>query len=157
MYTIEEVKEFISLLESSNLSVLDVRKEDGSSIRLEKPQAVAQAVNIPPAAGSEVVGESKSVANNSESTAASNTATPVADGSKLIKSPIVGVFYVAPSPDSKPYVSVGKKVNKGDTVCIVEAMKCMNEIQAEESGEVVEVLANNGELVEYGQPLFRIV
>ena len=62
----------------------------------------------------------------------------------------------APSPDSEPYVSVGKRVKKGDVVCIIEAMKCMNEIQAEEDGEITAVLATNGELVEYGQPLFAI-
>ena len=66
------------------------------------------------------------------------------------------MFYAAPSPDSEPYVSVGKQVKKGDTVCIIEAMKCMNEIQAEEDGVIAEVLVNNGDLVEYDQPLFTI-
>ena len=79
-----------------------------------------------------------------------------ADAGKAINAPIVGVFYAAPSPDSEPYVSVGKRVKKGDVVCIIEAMKCMNEIQAEEDGEITAVLATNGELVEYGQPLFAI-
>ena len=83
-------------------------------------------------------------------------AAPAADTGKSIDAPIVGVFYVAPSPDAQPYVSVGKQVKKGDTVCIIEAMKCMNEIQAEEDGEIVEILAKDGELVEYGQPLFKI-
>ena len=64
--------------------------------------------------------------------------------------------YAAPSPTADPYVSVGKRVKKGDVVCIIEAMKCMNEIQAEEDGEITAVLAANGELVEYGQPLFSI-
>ena len=80
---------------------------------------------------------------------------PVAEG-KTINSPIVGVFYAAPSPDSNPYVSVGQKISKGDTICIVEAMKCMNEIQSELDGEVTEVLVKDGDLVEYGQPLFRV-
>ncbi len=66
------------------------------------------------------------------------------------------MFYAAPSPDSNPYVSVGQRVSKGDTVCIIEAMKCMNEIQAEADGVITAVLANNGELVEYDQPLFGI-
>lgn len=147
MYSLEEIKEFISVLEQSSLSVLEIQKEDGSKIRLEKPQQNVTAVPV-----------------------AAPVATPVApvetvaqaepakvDSGKSIKAPIVGVFYVAPSPDSAPYVSVGKKVKKGDTVCIIEAMKCMNEIQAEEDGEIVEVLAKDGELVEYGQPLFKIV
>ena len=89
--------------------------------------------------------------------AAAPAAAPApADAGKAINAPIVGVFYAAPSPDSEPYVSVGKRVKKGDVVCIIEAMKCMNEIQAEEDGEITAVLATNGELVEYGQPLFAI-
>ena len=69
---------------------------------------------------------------------------------------MVGVFYSAPNPDSKPFISVGQTVNKGDVVCIIEAMKIMNEITADESGKVTEVLVKNGDVVEYGQPLFRI-
>lgn len=73
-----------------------------------------------------------------------------------IKSPMVGVFYSAPSPDSEPFVTKGSKVKKGDTLCIIEAMKLMNEVIAERDGEIVEILANSGELVEFGQTLFRI-
>ena len=76
---------------------------------------------------------------------------------KLISSPIVGTFYAAPHPDSPPFVSVGQKVKKGQLLCIIEAMKLMNEIESDVDGEVVEVLVNNEELVQYGQPLFRIV
>ena len=73
-----------------------------------------------------------------------------------IKSPMVGVFYAAPSPDAKPFVEVGSKVKKGDVVCIVEAMKLMNEITAEFDGEVVDVCVHNGDVVEYGQTLFKL-
>ena len=73
-----------------------------------------------------------------------------------IKSPMVGVFYSAPSPESEPFVSRGSKVKKGDTLCIIEAMKLMNEVIAERDGEIVEVLPKSGELVEFGQVLFRI-
>ncbi len=73
-----------------------------------------------------------------------------------VKSPIVGTFYEAPSPDSDPYVKVGDTVSKGDTLCIVEAMKIMNEIEAEVSGKVVKILVDNGQPVEYDQPLFEI-
>ena len=69
---------------------------------------------------------------------------------------MVGTFYSKPSPTSEPYVEVGKRVNKGDTVCIVEAMKLMNEIESEFSGEIVEVFLEDGKPVEYGTPLFRI-
>ena len=73
-----------------------------------------------------------------------------------IKSPMVGVFYAAPSPDAKPFVEVGSKVKKGDVVCIVEAMKLMNEISAEFDGEVVDICVHNGDVVEYGQTLFKL-
>ena len=74
----------------------------------------------------------------------------------VVKSPIVGTFYRAPSPDDDPFVSVGDKVEKGDTVCIVEAMKIMNEIETEYSGEIKKILVENAEAVEYDQPLFII-
>ena len=73
-----------------------------------------------------------------------------------VKSPAVGVFYAAPSPDSKPFVAVGDTVHKGDTLCIIEAMKLMNEIESEYDGVIEAILVNNEEVVEYGQPLFRI-
>lgn len=153
MYTIEEIKEFISVLENSTLSVLDVRNGDGSSVHLERQLTAPQVINPVPVVNNSAVTAANEVASNTGDKKTTDTDVD----SKTIKAPIVGVFYVAPSPNSKPYVSVGKKVSKGDTVCIIEAMKCMNEIQAEDSGEIVEVLAKDGDLVEYGQPLFRIV
>lgn len=73
-----------------------------------------------------------------------------------IKSSLIGVFYAASSPDAKPYVTVGSKVQKGDVLCIIEAMKLMNEIVAEQSGEIVDVCVQNGDIVEFGQTLFKI-
>ena len=146
MYSKNDVKEFIEMLEGSSLSVLEIKNGDGSAIRLEKatPAVVMQA-NAPAAAP----------VQETVQTAPAAQPAPVAEG-KTINSPIVGVFYAAPSPDSNPYVSVGQKISKGDTICIVEAMKCMNEIQSELDGEVTEVLVKDGDLVEYGQPLFRV-
>lgn len=146
MYNIDEIKEFITVLENSSLSVLELQNENGSKIRLEKPQVAVQAASVVQAAP----------APQSAPAQAAPKAAPVADSGKTINAPIVGVFYAAPSPDAQPYVSVGKQVKKGDTVCIIEAMKCMNEIQAEEDGEITEVIVKDGELVEYGQPLFKI-
>lgn len=74
----------------------------------------------------------------------------------IIKSPIVGTFYSAPNPDAKPYVTVGSKVKKGDVLCIVEAMKLMNEITSDVDGEIVEIMVQNGSFIEYGQPLFGV-
>ena len=154
MYNLDEIKEFINLLEDSSLSVFEIQKEDGSKIRLEKAQPAQQIVNTIPVANG-VAAPAPSPTAPVES-APAVTAAPVADSSKTIDAPIVGVFYAASAPGKAPYVSAGKKVKKGDVVCIIEAMKCMNEIQAEEDGEIVEVLVKDGELVEYGQPLFKI-
>ena len=142
MFNIDEIKELIALLEESSLSVLEV-KDDDKKVRLEKAQTTAAA----PAAVT---------VNAAPVQAAPAPAAESEDDGKTISAPIVGVFYAAPSPESEPYVHVGQKVKKGDVVCIIEAMKCMNEIQAEEDGEIAAVLATNGELVEYNQPLFAI-
>ena len=141
MYNIDEIKELIAVLEESSLSVLEVACGD-NKVRLEKAVCAASA----PAAAPAPVAAAP----------AAEPAAPAAENGKTVNAPIVGVFYAAPSPDSDPYVSVGKRVRKGDVLCIIEAMKCMNEIQAEEDGEITAVLAVNGELVEYGQPLFAI-
>ncbi len=148
MYSNEEIKELIKILEESSLSVLEIQKEDGSKVRIEKAQSVQQIVAAPSAASQ--------IPSASTVQARPQVQPSASDNGKVIKAPIVGVFYAAPSPDAAPYVTAGKQVKKGDTVCIIEAMKCMNEIQAEEDGEIVEVLAADGELVEYDQPLFRI-
>ncbi|WP_027625462.1 acetyl-CoA carboxylase biotin carboxyl carrier protein [Clostridium lundense] len=73
-----------------------------------------------------------------------------------ISSPIVGTFYISPSPDKEAFVSVGSKVKKGDTLCIIEAMKLMNEVDSEVDGEIVEIIVKDGDMVEYGEPLFKI-
>lgn len=81
---------------------------------------------------------------------------PADDGATEVSAPMVGVFYAAPAPGAEPFVKVGSKVKKGDTLCIVEAMKCMNEIAAECDGEVVDICVKDGELVEYGRCLMKI-
>lgn len=91
----------------------------------------------------------------SKSSEASEPAQKQADG-QVVKSPIVGTFYRSPSPDDDPFVSVGDKVEKGETLCIVEAMKIMNEIESEFSGEIKEILVENAEPVEFDQPLFVV-
>ena len=90
-----------------------------------------------------------------DSAAQTGSTAAHADG-KAVASPMVGVFYAAPSPDSDPYVSVGTRVKKGDVLCLIEAMKLMNEVTAEQSGELAEVCVENGQVVEFGQPLFII-
>lgn len=143
MIDIASLKEYIKVLEDSSLSVMEIADET-DSIRLEKSGSGQCAATVAPVAAEPVAPQAPAAP------------APAVETGKTIKAPIVGVFYAAPSPDAQPYVSVGKRVKKGDVVCIIEAMKCMNEIQAEEDGEITAVLAENGELVEYGQSLFSV-
>jgi len=85
-----------------------------------------------------------------------NTKEIINDNLHVIKSPIVGTFYSSPSPDSDPFISLGSKIGENDTVCIIEAMKVMNEIKAEISGTIEEILVENGQVVEFGQVLFKV-
>ena len=155
MYSVDQIKQLIEILENSNLAVMEITDEDNGSIRLEKPQAApvnAFALNT----GSVPVMPTATEAVAQPAPVAQAVAPATQDTGASIKSPMVGVFYAAPSPDSEPFVTVGKKVNKGDVVCIVEAMKLMNEITAEQSGTISEICVNNGDIVEYGQTLFKI-
>lgn len=155
MYSVDQIKQLIEILENSNLAVVEITDENNGSIRLEKPQAAPVntfAVN----AGSVPVMPTATEAVAQPAPVAQAVAPATQDTGASIKSPMVGVFYAAPSPDSDPFVTVGKKVNKGDVVCIVEAMKLMNEITAEQSGTISEICVNNGDIVEYGQTLFKI-
>ena len=140
MIDIETLKEYIKVLEDCSLAEIEISDEE-DSIRLAKPSADSSVVAIP--------------ASGVPATQAAPAAAPATSG-KTIKSPMVGVFYAAPSPDRPPFVSVGDTVSKGDVVCIIEAMKIMNEITATESGTITEVLVENGDVVEYDQPLFKI-
>lgn len=142
---LRNIRELVQLLENSGLSVLEVSEAD-TKIRLEKgtvPERPAAPVVLQPA----VVPQ---------------TVQTVQDGAvdfnniTEIKSPMVGVFYSAPAPDAEPYVSVGKKVKKGDVLCIIEAMKLMNEITSEVDGEIVDICVENGQVVEYAQILFKV-
>lgn len=155
MYTIEEIKEIINALDNSSVTEVELTCGNGEKIKLKKRNEVkvvaAEPVEIPVAPVAPVV----SVAPAAPAAPAAEAAPAETEG-KEIKSPMVGVFYAAASPDSEPYVQVGQAVKKGDTLCIIEAMKLMNEINAEESGVITEICAKNGDLVQFGQPLFKI-
>ncbi len=145
MISKKDLKDYIKIFEDSQLQVLELEDQEGMRILMEKPQPSEVETQVVTVAQPEVKQTSTVV----------ETAN-VKDSSKVITSPMFGVFYSASSPDSQPFVTVGKSVNKGETVCIVEAMKIMNEITAEESGVITEILVNNGDVVEYGQPLFKL-
>lgn len=157
-YDLDDVKRLIELANKNDLSVLEIETKKGRRIRIEKNKPVAPAVafnaTAPTPAPAPVQAPVVETAPVQQS--APTPATAPQPTGKTIKAPMVGVFYQAASPEAEPYVTVGKTVKKGDTVCIIEAMKLMNEIQAEEDGTIKEILAKNGDIIEYGQPLFVI-
>ncbi len=143
----KEIKELIDLLRETDLTEIEVERS-GTRIRLRRdggtrPRVEVREIAIPaptPGALPAVPPEAAAV--------------PLPEG--LVKSPLVGTFYRAAGPDSRPYVEIGEQVKKGQVLCIIEAMKLMNEIESDIAGTVREILAENGHPVEYGQPLFRI-
>ncbi|MBD8070402.1 acetyl-CoA carboxylase biotin carboxyl carrier protein [Bacillus sp. PS06] len=165
MLKIQEIRELIKLIDQSSIDEFTFEHE-GSKVKMKKhkevipaapqaqtiveqpatlvPQPVAQAVPAP------------QVEAKQEATAVVASEETGKENLHKITSPMVGTFYSSPSPDSPVYAKAGDKVNPDTVVCIVEAMKLFNEIEAEVTGEIVEVLVENGQLVEYGQPLFLV-
>ncbi len=130
-------------MQDSGLQVIDIQAGE-ICLRLERACA---APALPPQPAVPVASASVNVVTE---------APPCKPTGRVITSPIVGTFYAAPSPEEAPFVTVGQKVSPGDTLCIIEAMKMMNEIEAETEGVVTKVLVQNGQLVEYGQALFEL-
>ncbi|MDT9546498.1 MAG: acetyl-CoA carboxylase biotin carboxyl carrier protein [Chlorobium sp.] len=150
---LNEIKQLIDLVNSSDLQETIIEEgEFKITLRRSLPQG-AVAVACTPAAPAPVVQQAPAPAAG---VPADTIVTAQASGLTDVCSPIVGTFYQASSPDSAPFVSVGDSVKKGDVLCIIEAMKLMNEIEAEISGTVAEILVENGQPIEYDQPLFRI-
>ena len=137
----EKIKQLMIDMGNSKLTSIDIEFPDGVKIKMEKNVSVAPAVQ-------HVV-----VEEHIEEPAKKEE---VKEGN-IVKSPMVGTFYSKSSPTSNPYVEVGSEVKKGTILCIVEAMKLMNEIESEFNGKIAEILVKDGEAVEYGQPLFRII
>ncbi len=155
-YDLDDVKRLIELANKNDLSVLEIETKKGRRIRIEKNKPVAPAVAFNATAPAPAPVQAPVVETAPVQQSAPTQASAPQPTGKTIKAPMVGVFYQAASPEAEPYVTVGKAVKKGDTVCIIEAMKLMNEIQAEEDGTIKEILAKNGDIIEYGQPLFVI-
>ena len=162
MIDLRYVKKLIDIIDESTVDSIEISSDKGMKIRISKspsgravqvaaqpmlapiaaPLAVLPAGRVTPAEGSPAVEDTKP--------------EPKTAAGTEVKSPMVGTYYGAPEPGAKPYVSVGSRVSKGQTLCIIEAMKIMNEIESEVSGVVTEVLASDAQPVEYGQALFRI-
>lgn len=147
---IKELKEMINLMKEHDLVELEIEK-DGERIRLKKDTGgVMIRENIPHA--KYVPSQPFGIA---EEPGASRPEV-VDDKSYLVRSPMVGTFYSAPAPDQDPYVTKGQTIKEGDVLCIIEAMKLMNEIKSELNGKILEILVTNGQPVEFDQPLFKI-
>ena len=146
MTVFDNIQRMLEIMEQHGLEEFEL-EHDGSRVRLRKP-ARGQSTGV-------VVADLTTAAADRRSTTAAES--PVEDsGLSFVKSPIVGTFHHAPEPGAEPFVEVGSRVRKGQILCIVEAMKLMNEIDAEEGGEVVSVFIGNGQPVQYGERLFAI-
>lgn len=147
----KEIKELIEILDGSNLTEINI-EDKGTIVNLKKEKEVvthqvAQVSQTPVAAPVQEAAPASASTNNEGSQS---------DNLQTITAPMVGTFYKSPSPEENPYVQVGDQVSANTTVCILEAMKLFNEIQAEVSGEIVEILVEDGQMVEYGQALFKV-
>lgn len=166
MLKVEELREIIKLIDESSINEFSY-EADGAKVKLKKEGTVSEFPQINQNTNAnasieqpvslttqETVTLTEANTNNIGTQSLDNEVSKQYDYE--ICSPMVGTLYNASSPENDPYVNVGSKVSKDTIVCIVEAMKLFNEIEAEVSGEIVEILVENGELVEYGQPLFRV-
>jgi acetyl-CoA carboxylase biotin carboxyl carrier protein len=176
MFKIQEIREIIKLIDESTIDCLELEKGDSriyvrrssminpsvlqenTAINMAIPAVMDAPVLIAATKSNEISEASLQAAATKENTEKEEITPNNLGAENLLKivSPMVGTFYKAPAVDVAPYVKIGDKVEKSTVVCIVEAMKLFNEIEAEMDGEIVEVLVENGQLVEYGQPLFLV-
>ncbi|HRK36988.1 MAG TPA: acetyl-CoA carboxylase biotin carboxyl carrier protein [Burkholderiaceae bacterium] len=154
---LRKLKTLIDLVSESNVSELEITEAEGK-VRIVKSMGAvvaAPAVAYAPVAAAPVQVPVAPVVAAAPA-AVAEAAAPSAAAGHVVKSPMVGTYYRASSPGAKPFVEVGSVVKEGDPICIVEAMKILNEIEADKSGTVTQILVENGQPVEYGQPLFVI-
>ena len=153
----KEIKELIEILDQSNLTEINIQEKDNIvSLKKEKETEIITPQYTTQAAPVYQSSESNSASPVSQNDAATAEKPHSDENYKTINAPMVGTFYKSPSPEEEAYVQVGDKVTNDSTVCILEAMKLFNEIQAEITGEIVEILVEDGQMVEYGQPLFKV-
>ena len=150
---LRKLKTLIDLVSESNVSELEITEAEGK-VRIVKSEGVVHQYVAAPVQAAPVMAAPLAAAPAAAAPVAA--AAPAAVEGHVVKSPMVGTFYRASSPGAKAFVDVGSQVKEGDTICIVEAMKILNEIEADKSGTIVRVLGENGQAVEYGQPLFVI-
>jgi len=143
---LRKLKTLIDLVSESNVSELEITEAEGKVRIVKGSGAAVQAAAAP------------QVAQQPQQIAAVVAVAPVieAPSGHIVKSPMVGMFYRSASPGAKAFVEIGSQVKEGETICIIEAMKILNEIEADKSGTITQILCDNGQAVEYGQPLFAI-
>ena len=145
---LRKLKTLIDLVSESNVSELEITEAEGKVRIVKSAGVVQQFVAAAPVAAAPAAAPAAPVAEL--------PAPPAAVVGHQVKSPMVGTFYRASAPGAKPFIEIGAQVKEGDVLCIIEAMKILNEIEADKSGTVTRILADNGQAVEYGQPLFVI-
>jgi len=163
MIDLRYVKKLIDILDESTVDSIEISSDKGMKIRISKSptgrgamQVAAQPVMAPMMAPQAALTAGRPTPNDGMTAVDEAPKAPAGKAGIEVKSPMVGTFYGAPEPGAKPYVSVGTRVAKGQILCIIEAMKIMNEIESEVTGVVTEVLAQDATPVEYGQALYRI-
>ncbi|MGL6222165.1 MAG: acetyl-CoA carboxylase biotin carboxyl carrier protein [Steroidobacteraceae bacterium] len=155
---IRKVKKLIELLDETGVAEIEI-KEGEESVRISRHPAGATYAMMPQHmayAPAQAPVPAAAPVLNAAATAAAEQAQRAAVADQTVTAPMVGTFYSASSPGAKPFVDIGSEVKAGDVLCIIEAMKMMNQIESDKSGRVVSVLAKNGDPVEFGQPLFVI-
>ncbi len=150
---LRKLKTLIDLVSESNVSELEITEADGK-VRIVKAGPAPQVMAMPMMQGTQAIPMQAAPAAAMASDAAAEV--PADENLHTVNSPMVGTFYRASSPETKSFVEVGDEVQEGQAICIIEAMKIMNEIEADKSGTVKKILVENGQPVEYGQPLFVI-
>jgi len=154
---LRKIKTLIDLVSESNVAELEITEAEGT-VRIVKsvPAAapIAAAAQVHHASPPQATVQTH--APEAPPTSSNSNAAPTVSINHILKSPMVGTFYNTPSPDAKPFVAIGDSVKQGQTICIIEAMKILNEIEADKSGTIIKMLAENAQGVEFGQPLFEI-
>lgn len=153
---LRKLKTLIDLVSESGVAELEITEGDDRVKIVNRVGAAPVAATAPAVIAAPVVAAAPAAAPAPVAAFESAAAPAVAEDTRTINSPMVGTFYRAPSPGAKPFADVGQKVKAGDTVCIIEAMKLLNEIETEYDGVIKEILVENGQPVEFGQPLFVI-
>ena len=151
---LRKIKKLMELLEESGIAESEV-KEGEESIKLSRNTQAVQNIINPPVETNQTITAIDNVKDTAVTDDKKDKSKELPDGD-IITSPMVGTFYRAASPESKPFVEKGQKVSKGDTLCILEAMKMMNQVNAETGGTIIDILVDDAEPVEFGQPLFVI-